>query len=33
MLRQMTIADIIKNALDKDYSVEQADTDLGALMR
>ena len=27
-----TIADIIKNALDKDYSLEQAATDLGELM-
>ena len=27
-----TIADIITNALDKDYSLEQAATDLGELM-
>ena len=32
MLRQLTIADIITNALDKDYSVDQAATDLGELM-
>ena len=32
MHRKTTIADIIKNALDKDYSVEQAATDLGELM-
>ena len=32
MLGQLSIADIIRNALDKDYSVEQADTDLGELM-
>ena len=32
MPRQLTIADIITNALDKDYSVEQAATDLGELM-
>ncbi len=32
MLRQMTIADIIKNVLNKDYLVEQAATDLGELM-
>ena len=32
MHRQTTIADIIKKALDKDYSVEQAATDLGELM-
>jgi hypothetical protein len=32
MPRQLTIADIITNALDKDYSVEQATTDLGELM-
>jgi len=29
----MTITDIIINALDQDYSLEQATTDLGALMR
>jgi hypothetical protein len=29
MLRQLTIADTITNALDKDYSVEQAATDAG----
>jgi hypothetical protein len=29
---QLTIADIITNALDKNYSVEQAATDLGELM-
>ena len=32
MLGQLTIAEIIRNALDKDYSVEQAATDLGELM-
>ena len=32
MLKQLIIADIINNALDKDYSVEQAATDLGELM-
>jgi hypothetical protein len=32
MPRQLTIADIIRNALDKDYSVEQAATDLSELM-
>ena len=32
MLGQLTIAEIIHNALDKDYSVEQAATDLGELM-
>ena len=32
MPRQLTIADIITNALDKDYSVDQAATDLGELM-
>ena len=32
MPRQLTIADIIRNALDKDYSVDQAATDLGELM-
>ena len=32
MPRQLTIADIITNALDKDYSVNQAATDLGELM-
>ena len=32
MSRQLTIADIITNALDKDYSMEQAATDLGELM-
>ena len=32
MLRQVTIADIIKNAIDKDYTEEQAATDLGDLM-
>ncbi|MGB7933572.1 MAG: hypothetical protein WCH04_15345 [Gammaproteobacteria bacterium] len=32
MPRQLTIAEIIKNALDKDYSIEQASTDLGDLM-
>ena len=31
MLRQITIADTITNALDKDYSVEQAATDVGEL--
>ena len=32
MPRQLTIADIIRNALDKDYSMDQAATDLGELM-
>jgi hypothetical protein len=32
MPRQLTLADIICNGLDKDYSVEQAAIDLGALM-
>jgi hypothetical protein len=32
MPRQLTLADIITNALDKDYSVDQAATDLGELM-
>ena len=32
MPKQLTIADIITNALDKDYSVDQAATDLGELM-
>ena len=32
MLRQLTLSDIITNALDKDYSVDQAATDLGELM-
>ena len=32
MPSQLTIADIITNALDKDYSVDQAATDLGELM-
>jgi len=32
MHRQLTIADVITNALDKDYSVDQAATDLGELM-
>ena len=32
MLGQLTIAEIIRNALDKDYSAEQAATDLGELM-
>ena len=32
MSRQLTIADIIRNAIDKDYSMEQAATDLGELM-
>ena len=32
MFRQLTITDIITNALDKDYSVDQAATDLGELM-
>ena len=32
MLGQLTIAEIIHNTLDKDYSVEQAATDLGELM-
>ena len=32
MTRKLTLAEIICNALDKDYSVEQAATDLGELM-
>ena len=32
MPKQLTIADIIHNAIDKDYSVENAATDLGELM-
>jgi len=32
MPKQLTIADIITNALDKDYSVDQAAMDLGELM-
>ena len=32
MTRKLTIAKIICNALDKDYSVDQAATDLGELM-
>lgn len=32
MPRQLTLAAIITNALDKDYSVEQAASDLGELM-
>ena len=32
MTNQLTFADIITNALDKDYSVDQAATDLGELM-
>ena len=32
MTRQLTIADIITNAFDKDYSVDQAARDLGKLM-
>ena len=32
MSKQLTIADIIRNAIDKDYSMEQAATDLGELM-
>ena len=32
MTNQLTFADIIKKALDKDYSVEQAAMDLGELM-
>ena len=32
MPRQMTLTDIICNALDKDYSLEQAATDLGKLI-
>ena len=32
MTRKLTIADIITNALDKDYSVDQAATDFGELM-
>ena len=32
MPTQLALADIIINALDKDYSVDQAATDLGALM-
>ena len=32
MPSQLTIADIITNALDKDYSVDQAASDLGELM-
>ena len=32
MTNQLTFADIITNALDKDYTVEQAATDLGELM-
>ena len=32
MHMQLNIADIITNALDKDYSVEQAATDLGEMM-
>jgi hypothetical protein len=32
MPRQLTIADIITNALDKDYPVDQAAMDLGELM-
>ena len=32
MSRQLTISDIITNALDKDYSIDQAAADLGELM-
>ena len=32
MTNQLTLADIITNALDKDYSVDQAAVDLGELM-
>jgi len=32
MPRQLTLADIITNALEKDYSVDQAATDLGDLI-
>jgi len=32
MLRQLTLSDIITNALDKDYSVDQAATGLGELI-
>ena len=32
MPRQLTLADIITNALDKDYSLDQAATDLDDLM-
>ena len=32
MTNQLTLADIITNALDKDYSMDQAATDLGELM-
>ena len=32
MLRQQTFADIVCNALDKNYSLEQAATDLGELI-
>ena len=32
MTRQMTLTDIVCNALDGDYSLEQAAMDLGALM-
>jgi len=32
MFRQLTISDIITNAFDKDYTMEQAATDLGELM-
>ena len=32
MTRKLTLAEIICNALDKDYTVEQAATDLGELM-
>ena len=32
MPRQMTLTDIVCNALDGDYSLEQAATDLGELM-
>ena len=32
MPRQLALSDIITNALDKDYSVDQAATDLGELM-
>jgi hypothetical protein len=32
MPRQLTLADIITNVLDKNYSLEQASTDLGELI-
>ena len=32
MTNQLTFADIIKNGLNRDYSVDQAATDLGELM-